>query len=219
MKGLLTKDILILRGQIRSLLLVLLCGIVMSLSFEPTVVIAYLTIVGAMTASGTIGYDEFDHGYTFLFTLPFERKTYVHEKYVLCIGFGLLCTILGIVAAVAIILFRGGGAEMFADIIPTAIMMTVMIILLMSMMIPIRVKYNSEKGKTVQFVIYGALLVLTFGIGGFMDKLGINVSSRLEAFFTSVNEYALFAALLAACICILFLSVKIAERIIEKKEY
>ena len=108
---------------------------------------------------------------------------------------------------------------MFADILPTAIMMTVMIILLMSMMIPIRVKYNSEKGKTVQFVIYCALLVLTFGIGGFMDKLGINVSSRLEAFFTSINEFALFAVLLAVSICILFLSVKTAERIIEKKEY
>ena len=151
MKGLLVKDIMILKGQAKSLLLVLICGLFMSFTFEPTTVIAYLTIVAAMTASGTIGYDEFDHGYSFLFTLPFQRKTYVHEKYVLCIGFGLLCMLIGSAASALIILFRGG-TEGLTEILPTAFMMTMIITVLMSMMIPLRVKYNSEKGKIILFV-------------------------------------------------------------------
>lgn len=218
MKGLLVKDIMILKGQAKSLLLVLICGLFMSFTFEPTTVIAYLTIVAAMTASGTIGYDEFDHGYSFLFTLPFQRKTYVHEKYVLAIGFGMLCTLIGSGASALIILFRGG-TEKTADILPTAFMMIMMIMLLMSVMIPLRVKYNSEKGKTIQFIIYGALLLGVFGIGALLEKMGIDAGGAMEFFFTSVSPYALFAGMLVICLCILFVSVRISERIIEKKEY
>ena len=218
MKGLLVKDIMILKGQAKSLLLVLICGLFMSFTFEPTTVIAYLTIVAAMTASGTIGYDEFDHGYSFLFTLPFQRKTYVHEKYVLCIGFGLLCMLIGSAASALIILFRGG-TEGLTEILPTAFMMTMIITVLMSMMIPLRVKYNSEKGKIILFVIYGVLLFSVFGFTAMLEKMGINVSGAMESFFTSINPYVLTAGLLAACLCILFVSVRISERIIEKKEY
>ena len=135
-----------------------------------------------------------------------------------CMTVPMLCTLIGSGASALIILFRGG-TEKTADILPTAFMMIMMIMLLMSVMIPLRVKYNSEKSKTIQFIIYGALLLGVFGIGALLEKMGIDAGGAMESFFTSVSPYALFAGMLVICLCILFVSVRISERIIEKKEY
>ena len=44
------------------------------------------TILGMMLTISTISYDEIDNGYTFLMTLPIDTKTYVKEKYLLCLS-------------------------------------------------------------------------------------------------------------------------------------
>ena len=67
MKGLLTKDLLILKAQVKTAVFILLCGIMMSFTFEKTMVIGYITIIGTLLAFSTIGYDEFDNGYSFIF--------------------------------------------------------------------------------------------------------------------------------------------------------
>ena len=67
MKGLLTKDLLILKQQAKTAVFILLCGIMMSFAFEKTIVIGYITIIGTMLAFSTIGYDEFDNGFAFGF--------------------------------------------------------------------------------------------------------------------------------------------------------
>ena len=79
MKGLFIKDLLLLKNQKRTLPLLVLCGIVMSASMQPSSAIIYLAVLGSMLCTGTISYDEMDHGYSFLFTLPVTRKTYVRE--------------------------------------------------------------------------------------------------------------------------------------------
>ncbi len=44
------------------------------------IIVGYCTMFGMLFTVNTISYDEFDHGYLFLFTLPVTRKDYVLEK-------------------------------------------------------------------------------------------------------------------------------------------
>ena len=88
MKGLLTKDFRILAGQKRYFTIVILIALIFLCSGQPAqIIVGYCTMFGMLFTVNTISYDEFDHGYLFLFTLPVTRKDYVLEKYV----FMLLC--------------------------------------------------------------------------------------------------------------------------------
>ena len=83
MKGLLIKDIRLMKGQSTILLALLILvavftGVVSDVS--PSFVVAYITIFLSIFVASTISYDEYDHGYLFLMTLPITRNKYVNEK-------------------------------------------------------------------------------------------------------------------------------------------
>ena len=85
MKGLLTKDFRILAGQKRYFTIIILIALIFLCSGQPAqIIVGYCTMFGMLFTVNTISYDEFDHGYLFLFTLPVTRKDYVLEKYVCC---------------------------------------------------------------------------------------------------------------------------------------
>ena len=85
MKGLLVKDYLMLSAQRRFMLLALIMMIVISVSANNgSFVIGYCAFMGALMGTNSISYDEYNHGYSFLMTLPFTRKEYVLEKFIFC---------------------------------------------------------------------------------------------------------------------------------------
>ena len=83
MKGLLIKDIRLMKGQSTILLALLILvavftGVVSDVS--PSFVVAYITIFLSIFVASTISYDEYDHGYLFCnkaanpeYLLSFER--------------------------------------------------------------------------------------------------------------------------------------------------
>ena len=82
MKGLLIKDLMLLKNQMRFFIMFsMLCLFMLFINFNPGYVIGYMTLIFVMFTFTTISYDEFDNGFTFLFTLPVSRKMYVREKY------------------------------------------------------------------------------------------------------------------------------------------
>ncbi len=219
MKGLLLKDLLIIKTQSRAMLLILFCGIFMSLSLEPTTVITYLTVVGVMVSTGTFGYDEFDNGQSFLFSLPFERKTYVYEKYLFSILCALACMLVGSIASAGIILFKGNSTVGMADILIANLLSMTVVTLVVSMMIPIRTAFDTEKAKTMQFLIYGSVLLLVIGGAGLLKSLGVDAAGFLDKTLSSTSPYVLAALLAFVLACILFVSMKISLRAIAKKEF
>ena len=96
MKGLLVKDVCILKMQKNVLLILLAMCVVFTVFLEsPTYIVSLMPMYGCIVVLGTLSYDEFDRGYSFLFTLPVSKRGYVKEKYVLgllfCGGIWLLC--------------------------------------------------------------------------------------------------------------------------------
>ena len=87
MKGLLIKDIRLMKNMRNSIIMILLIAVSMGAYMKDvSFIITYLALIGASFTTSTMSYDEFDNGYTFLLSLPVTRKGYVLEKY----AFGLL---------------------------------------------------------------------------------------------------------------------------------
>lgn len=88
MKGLFTKDFLWLAGQKRLLLVVI--GLVVIYQFTDMYAFgcAFVMYMTVMVLAKTIIWDLGSSG-KFLFTLPFSRRAYVTEKYILTLGTGL----------------------------------------------------------------------------------------------------------------------------------
>ena len=81
MAGLLEKDIRLLWGTKQTLVILFAIAVAVAFSGNGNFIIGYLPFVVEMIAISTIAYDEMDHGYQFLLTLPINKKTYVREKY------------------------------------------------------------------------------------------------------------------------------------------
>ncbi|MGN0367798.1 MAG: ABC-2 transporter permease, partial [Wujia sp.] len=79
MAGLIEKDIRILLRRKQALFLFFALAVVLGYTQGGTFILGYLPLLIMLLAMGTIAYDELDNGYTFLFTLPIDVKTYVRE--------------------------------------------------------------------------------------------------------------------------------------------
>ena len=109
MKGLLVKDFCIMKLQKTFFIMIFVMALVFAWSFKnPSYMVSFLTFISSIFVLTTISYDEFDNGYTFLFTLPVSRRIYVLEKYVfgLILGAGTwcVCTVIAAICAAPSIL-------------------------------------------------------------------------------------------------------------------
>ena len=82
MKGLLIKDLKLMKVQKNFFFMIFAVGIGMAVFTDNiSFIIGYISVVSAMFTLSSISYDEFDNGSAFLFSLPISRKDYVMEKY------------------------------------------------------------------------------------------------------------------------------------------
>ena len=83
MKGLLIKDFCLLKNQKRLLPIFALLAVWFTVLHTDGFAFPFLGMMSTILTASTVSYDELDRCQTALFTLPFERRTYVAEKYVL----------------------------------------------------------------------------------------------------------------------------------------
>ena len=113
MKGLLIKDIKLMKNQKTFFVAMIFVGIMFLITQEtPYFVIAYITTMFSMFTITTLTYDEFENGAAFLFTLPFGRRDYVKEKYL----YGMITCVLGvvIVTLASVIIYTIRGSQMLS---------------------------------------------------------------------------------------------------------
>ena len=81
MKGLWIKDLQYVYLQKYYFIMIVLLSIGSFWSADPDFILTFFPAILSFFTQSSISYDELDHGYTFLFTLPISRKDYVIEKY------------------------------------------------------------------------------------------------------------------------------------------
>lgn len=219
MKGLLIKDIKLMKNQKTFFAAMIFVGILFLITQEtPYFVITYITTMFSMFTITTLTYDEFENGAAFLFSLPFSRRDYVKEKYLYGI---IICVLgLGIVTLISVVVYaiRGQHVDM-TSIGATGLASISICIVFLSLSIPIEIKFGVEKGRI------GFLLVLGFFFAGYYllmrfagneGRLGVqNIIAKVE----NLSTVAVLGGLAGIWIIVGGISMMISMRLIERKEY
>ena len=218
MKGLLIKDLKLMLGQKRFFVVVVGFGIFFMMSIaNPVSGVGSITMLLSIFTLSTISYDEFDNGMAFLMTLPIERKTYALEKYVFAglvsmisaVGTSVLAYILGMVMDVPVDMI---------EVIGVACVIVLLSWLMLSVTIPLQIKFGSEKGRIAMMLGLGAIFGGVFALTKVLDSSGADMSG-VVIFLTGLEAWQIVVGSVFVTILVLLASYTACVRIINKKEY
>ena len=216
MLGLIEKDLRLTLTRKQTLIIFLAIALFMGISMDGTFVIGYFTMLATIMSIGTISYDEFDNGFAFLMTLPFERKTYVREKYLLSLLFVAAAWSIGTILYCIGSVVRHNTAAL-ADELPVMPVLIPLFYLAAAIMIPLQLKYGAEKSRLALAVIFGIIAAVIYGSTRLLD--GTNILSRLAMALESISPVIALVALSGVCIIVSYVFYLLSVRIIEKKEF
>lgn len=217
MKGLILKDLYIVKNQMKSLLVILLMFCLLSIINQNTSFILFLIpFYMIMILITTFSYDEFNHWEIYCSSLPFSRKQIVKAKYLLFFSFIAFILVLGILIAYI--------GPHFSTKIVTASILSSLIgslfgsALFVSLLLPFYYKYGSQKGRIMLFsIIIGVSL-----IGGILFQLMKSLSFSLSEIIAKINQIPILGTLGILVLIIfvmIYVSYFISCHIYEKKEF
>lgn len=210
MKGLLLKDIGLLKNMKVMIAIYFILGAIFSFTNTQFILgTCYVATFSGMLGIGTLSYDEYDNGNAYLLTLPITRKEYVLEKYILtfsCILGGVCCITLWVCIVSMIRQYS------FENVLTEFVVAVMITTLISAVILPVQLKYGAEKSKLALLII--AILV---GICSAMILKNIDVTTwHLLQYLTPLKINLI--AVIIGCICVL-ISFAISVKIMEKKEY
>ena len=221
MRGLLIKDFQIMAQQRKFLILVMGISVVMGFSMGDTsFLMGYITLMCAMLVLNTLSYDEYDNGYCFLFTLPITRKGYVLEKYVLA-GIVSVCSWFVSVLLCMGIAIATTGSVNIGEMLAPAIITLLVCLLMLFVMMPVQMKYGSEKSRVVIVAIAGGIVLVCYLLKALSDKLqnviAIDAESMLLA-ISRLGEAGIIAIAVLIVVVIMAITMSISIKVMEKKQ-
>ena len=197
MKGLLIKDLCLLRGQKRLLPIFLLLAIWFTALFQDGFAFPFLGMMATILSSSTVSYDELDRGEANLFSLPFARSAYVTEKYVLTALLLLGAMVLGAVCTLVRNLIAH---DVDMSQVRTAAGLTVLVCAVFAgVMLPLRIRFTGDQGRIILYAVMGVGMLAAVGL----TKLLPDQAENVAGFFTALPRSAVIA--LAAAVCLLFI--------------
>lgn len=221
MKGLFIKDLCLFREmrKVLVIVLVLMCYYLFFGSGFNTFLISYITIMWSIMVCSVIGYDEADNGMAFLMTLPADRTDYVYEKYILGM-FGCITGCVGASALSVLSLFIRNAEINWNEIMPALGANLIVAILVISVMIPLILKFGAEKGRIVIVLSVLICAMFVYGIKKGADFFQIDWSDMLNwVSFLLKNPIWLAVVLGGFTVLVLVISIGASLLIMKKKEF
>lgn len=213
MKGMLVKDLKLMKMNQKFFLLVIAIAFFVSWVNEsnPMFMVSYLTILISMLTISTISYDEYDHGFPFLFTLPITRVSYAIEKYVLSF---LLSGSVWLLSTLAFLLLQclKHNAFVFSEALLMAFYHLLIALIVNAFMIPCQLKFGTEKAAVIRMLIFGIGIGVATGLFIILNELNLSVTGTL-----SLGTLA--CILTIGTLLMTLISVQISIRIMKKKEF
>ena len=217
MKGLIIKDLCVLKNQMKTLLLVLAFFIIFSIfNKDATFILFLIPFYMIMIFITTFSYDEFNKWDSYCNSLPLSRKEIVRSKYILFNASSLILLILGIIAALIVPNFIENTT--FESIFASIIGIAFGIYLVISLLIPFYYKFGSQKGRIMLFLCVAILALLI----GTITSLDIFNNIELMNLINSLNNLSLgmFTLLLIIVTTIIMsISYYISVKIYSNKEF
>lgn len=209
MLGLIKKDLLIIKSNLKLVTVMLLVFFVMALQgqFDMSFILTFIIV---MLFISTFSYDEYNKWDAYAITLPGGRKNVVKSKYIA----GLLLTTASVVVTILLnyLVYIITNDLDFNKFISTLIGSCFAIILIQAIVYPLIFKYGMEKGRVLLFVL---AFVFVGVIELFSKVVNITIPTNIVSFFDSYW----FIIVPIILILILFTSYKISDKIYSKKEF
>lgn len=222
MRGMLIKDLRLMKNQGRTLfLMILVVGGVMSglLNVGPTFIVGYITIIFSLFTVSTVSYDEFDNCYLFLMTLPVTRKNYVNEKYLFALLSIIFAWCTGIVLGIILMIVQPSGEVDAADWFGTCLGYIFTAWIFVSVMLPLRLKFDAEKARYANLIMIAAVAIAAFLISNALEYVPAKIVEPGKEWFSGLGTggiLGLFAVVTALVVVISYLC---SRHIMAKKEF
>lgn len=217
MKGLFIKDLRLMKNQRNFLVTIVLMFLILVITgVDASFFMGYVPFLLLIVSMTTITYDELENGLAFLMVLPVSRKEYVLEKYLL----GGLFGIGGLAVTVVIFIITEEVTKTsmtWESYLLIATGFLAFVILFLSLMIPIQLKFGSEKGRMVLFAIFFGIIGLVY----LVNKV-LTVDFTQTAFYQTITQLPmgiLMAMALVLFVIFVFISAKISLGVMKKKEF
>ena len=209
MLGLIKKDFLIVKNNLKLIIIMLMMFFIMALQgeFDITFVLPFIVV---MLFISTFSYDEFNKWDAYAITLPNGRKNIVKSKYIA----SLILVVGAIFVTLLLNYFVGliNNNLEFDKIISSVLAIATGAIFIEAVMYPLIFKYGIEKGRIGLF----ALTIAIIAIVTLITKISkLSIPANIIIFLN--NYYFIIIPILL--IIILLLSYKISEKIFLKKEF
>lgn len=206
MLGLIKKDFLIIKNNLKLIIVMLMVFFIMALggqfniSFIPTFIIVMLFI-------STFSYDEYNNWDAYAITLPGGRKSIVKSKYIASLFLTLLSAVITVLLNCLISVINNTDVNEFISSLLGSICA---IVIIQSIMYPLIFKFGMEKGRIVLFI----LVFVMVGVISLLKNI-IKTPNILVVLF---NDYW-FIVIPIILVISLLISYKISEKIYLKKEF
>ena len=219
-RGLLEKDFRLFFRQGGNLFLVLAfvaLFFILTGKTGATFIAIYIPSVMAVYSGNTISYDENGHGYTYLFSLPVNKKIYVREKYI----FSFIMTVCGwcigaICAGVAALI---NSEEVFnLEMLAMELITFFVFQAIAGIMIAIRLRFEGEKGRIVLPIAILIIFAVCYTIGSFL-KANLGLKESILHVIEGIGDFESSIVLIVLSLLVWFASYKYSMRVMKKKEF
>lgn len=215
MFGLLVKDFCLLAARKQNLLIFFVVCILLGFTSEGAFLVGYMSFLGVLLSLSTISFDEADNGLPFLMTLPVTRRTYAISKYVT----GAICCLLFWLASLVLLVLISVTRSVVVEplkLLLDAILFLPMAMVVLSVMVPLQLKFGAERSRLV--------LILMFGVCAALVVMGERLTGttaptqQVFTFMDAIPQGAFSYVAYALAVVSLAISIPISCRVMANKK-
>lgn len=214
MKGLILKDILLLKNEMKQIFILVFFS--SALVIMQKNIIMFLTIIAIYIITfyiNTFSYDEYNKFDIFSATLPYDRKDIVKSKFVLLfLGVIVYLFIIGIVLIINTILPNPVNNM---ELITISMGGSATVLVSGALFTPIIYKFGSQKGRMIPLF---AVIFLSIG-GSILSEFLAPCMENISLFVSNINENIIIGILAVISLLAIFTCYKISCKIYFKKEF
>lgn len=186
MKGLFKKDLLLLKSQIKYIVMIVVICLIMAYANSGFAYISsYLTFMGTGLVFNSFSYDMYHNEMTYLFALPISKKEYCIEKYIYAF------TITFISWLIAFLITSTTHINLETVIVQLAMLLSGFIYI--SITIPVVIRYGREKATIIVLML---VLLLFLAVASGATSVGMLMSNFSGFILIGIYAFIVIAALI-----------------------
>ena len=209
MLGLIKKDLLMIKGNLRQAILFLIVFIILALQ-ENNIIVIVPVFVSMMIFMTTFSYDEYNKWEAYAISLPVSRKNIVKAKYFASIILWAIALLVTAVITVVMGIFEQN--INYSEMIGMILGCVFSIVLLEALMFPLIFKFGVEKGRIGVFI---GVFVIAALLGFIFTGIDLENANGFIEFFN--NYYYILIPLVA--VILMVISYFVSKKIYLKKEF